>query len=1063
MSFYKNRQDKKMQDLGTTKTTHIMIDDISEKDMLLRTLTVANSWEYDLSDHSMYYRFFDEETSQPKEVTVKDYRRIIKDMNLIFSEDEAAFDTFCDDLDAGKDLITAEFRAISKDYKALWFRHEGHTVTDNNGEKTKVIGRRFDITAEREFSEPAFDFKSEKELVQDQLTGLFHRLKAKELIERELEENIATGNEDRISTIILIDFDGFDNVNETYGRMYGDVVLQTISGIIYTNFMTKDIITRISGDLFMVFCNEIEEHKTSELIYELQVRLNNNVTLRDGKKITASIGYAFSPKNGRNWYSLYASADIALKKAKERGGNCALAYDSLSMSPSENGLTFLKKSWHIGTEAKEESKKTNINKKLFDFAFDSLTKEHNTTKAVYDILKEICLHYGYDRFVFMEPSVNHNNILVTVKWSIDPEDKDYSEDTRYSNNYWEEAFEAFKDMSYDVLETGRSEKQDYFREVVALNHVPISAAHFPILDEDTIKAMLIFECFEHHSFKQTELDTISTVVQLISSYRLSQQVKDFMEAESVINKNVMDSQKVVYFVIDDDTREIKYLSRQARKYYPDAEYGRKYDETLIGEKISAAVSSMNYAEKGEDTIEFYDESNDKWYTITVSRMKGVNNPKDTLICITDVTDFLKRVKSGDSLTVAETFDSFVMTASKLIKKKDASYRLLCCGIKNFSKINDKYGYVAGDEVLKYSASCIKSKLNDGETVCRIKGDDFLILLDATRESDYQKMFRDCTIEMTEYFSMQYPGIEINCFAGSYDIPPEEDYINRCIDKALKARNMALNDKGAYYFKYTHEIEEKEQEESLLQETIKNSLTNGGLMVYFQPKVDVTDGSIIGAEALVRLKDEDGRIISPGLFIPLAEKTGMVVDIDKSVYEQTFGLMAKWLSEGKKVPLISVNVSRMHLFDDTLPEKMKALTDKYGLLPSQVELEITESVFFEDTERLIQMIKRLKEIGFPISMDDFGSGYSTLNFMKELPVDVIKIDGGFFMRNTMDNKSKVVISAIMQLTKNLDFESVSEGVETQEQVDFIKEQGGRCVQGYYYYKPMPAEEFANLLA
>lgn len=1051
-----------MQEASPVNNSSISIDNVSGKDRLLGSLTTANSWEYTISTHSMYYRYFDEETGQPKEVTINDFRKNVKEMNLIFSEDEPLFDAFCDALDRGDDVIKAEYRAIGKDYKVQWFRHEGHTVVNKKGEKATVTGRRFDITAEREYSEPAFNFRNEKELMQDQLTGLFHRLKAKELIERELEENIALGDANRIATIILIDFDGFDVINETYGRMYGDVVLQTISGIIYTNFMTKDIITRISGDLFMVFCNEIEEHKASELIYELQLRLNNNVTLRDGRKVTASIGYAFSPRDGRNWYSLYASADIALKKAKERGGNCALAYDALSMPPSEHGLSMKKRSWHIGTEVKEESRKTNINKKLFDFAFDSLTKEHNINKAVYNILKEICLHYGYDRFVLLEPSISHNKIVIAVKWSIDPEDRDYPEDTEFSIHYWDNAFDVYRDVSYDMFENGRSDKFDYFREAVALNHVPVSAVHFPILDEENIKALILFECFEHHSFKQTELDTISTIAQLISSYRLSQQVKDFMEAESVINRNVMDSQKVVYFVIDDDTKEIKYLSRQARKHYPDAEYGKKYYETVIGQKISEAVSSMDYAEKGEDTIEYYDEAIDRWYTITVSKMKGVSNPRDTLICITDVSDFLKRVKSEDSLTVAETFDSFVMTASKRIKKKEDSYRILCCGIKNFSKINDKFGYVVGDEVLRYCAACIKSKLREGEILCRIKGDDFLVLLDASRQSDYEKIFEDCTLELTEYFSRNYPGIEINCFAGSYDIPPEEDYINRCIDKALKARNMALNGRETFYFRYTHDIEEKEQEESLLQDQIVRSLANGGFKVYFQPKVDITDGSIIGAEALCRLQDDEGRMISPGIFIPLAEKTGMVVDIDNYVYEQTFELMSKWMKEGKKVPLISVNVSRLHLFDDGLPEKMKALTDKYGLKPSQVELEITESVFFEDTERLIKMIKCLKEIGFPISMDDFGSGYSTLNFMKELPVDVIKIDGGFFMRNVMDTKSKVVISAIMQLTRNLDFESVSEGVETQEQVDFIKEQGGRCVQGYYYYKPMPAEDFANLL-
>jgi EAL domain-containing protein (putative c-di-GMP-specific phosphodiesterase class I) len=262
--------------------------------------------------------------------------------------------------------------------------------------------------------------------------------------------------------------------------------------------------------------------------------------------------------------------------------------------------------------------------------------------------------------------------------------------------------------------------------------------------------------------------------------------------------------------------------------------------------------------------------------------------------------------------------------------------------------------------------------------------------------------------------------------------------------------------------YTREFETRENEKEAMNRIMKDALENGGFCVYFQSKVDITTGKISGAEALVRLKDKDGKLVPPGKFVPLAEETGMIVEIDQFVYEETFRLIHKWLQEGKKVPVISVNLSRLHLMDDQLPEHMEALCDVYDLRPEQIELEITESVFFQDADRLIDMIKRLKAVGFVISMDDFGAGYSTLNFMKSLPVDIIKIDGGFFMKNKMDDKNKAVISAIMQLSNNLHFKTVSEGVETDEQVEFIKEQGGKYVQGYYFYKPMPPEEFEGLL-
>ena len=149
-------------------------------------------------------------------------------------------------------------------------------------------------------------------------------------------------------------------------------------------------------------------------------------------------------------------------------------------------------------------------------------------------------------------------------------------------------------------------------------------------------------------------------------------------------------------------------------------------------------------------------------------------------------------------------------------------------------------------------------------------------------------------------------------------------------------------------------------------------------------------------------------------------------------------------------------------NDELPVYLKQLSDQYGVSPNQVELEITESVFFEDTERLIKVVKQMKDMGFVISMDDFGAGFSTLSLMKSLPVDIIKLDGGFFLKNELDYKNKAVISAIMRLAENLGFETISEGVETEEQVEFVREQGGKYVQGFYFYKPMPADEFSKLI-
>ena len=1048
--------------MGEISDALFLTNDISEaasvirlRDRMLSSFSETTTWEYDIASRTMTINYIHEGVHD-KTAVVENYKETIHEMQLIQTEDLPVFARFCQELDEGRTHIFAEFRGLTGKYEYKWFRYFGDGIEDEiTGKITKIAGHRYDITREKNLKDDM-----EKRLTQDLLTGLNHRDRARELIEN--EQKVISGE----SAYLLIDVDAFRSINNSYGKMYGDVVLQTLSGIIYTNFMSKDIIGRIAGDQFIVYCNEINSAKIRELTEKLMQRIMENVPLRDQRCVTISVGIAYSPKDGSEFQELYNKADIALSKAKALGGNRYVEYDGSSMCDIKEGYTFKK----IGAFAEDEERTgkaaRKINKRLFDFAFDELTREDDFERAIKDIFKEVCLHYNLDRAILLGIDSSGRSIDMATRWCrID--DKNDLDILRTSIvSAWDE-FEAAARKSkeqYFVMNSGRGGGMDFFREVLTMNKVPVSALMLPVRDNDGLLCLLFFDAFEEHEFRNNEIATIRSIVRLITSYLISRQVKQELETESIINKNVMDAQKIIYYVIDGNTHEIKYVSKYARDFFDKFEYGKKCFSSFYGKSDVCDICPINSESGGGKTIEVYDEEKDRWYTYTATKMADPRYENDILICITDVTDFLHRVKGEDTLTQIGSYDNFMLLATKAITNKEQEYTLLFLGIRNFAKINDEYGYVTGDDILKSFARVLSDDTGDGELLCRIKGDDFAMLLKRTSEAELRRRIKNYSERLTAEFKKAYPAIEINCFAGSYDIPFEEQYFNRCIDKSMRARRVAFDDiqTNEGFYAYTRELEQYEQERDEMDRKMRYALTHEGFKVYLQPKVDVNSGEIIGAEALVRMQDAEGKMVPPGLFIPLAEKTGMVVDIDRSVYEQTFYYMSKWKKEGKKVPLISVNVSRLHLIDDKLPERMKALAEKYELDPKEIELEITESVFFEDTERLINMIKRLKDIGFVISMDDFGAGYSTLNFMKSLPVDVIKIDGGFFMRNEMDRKNKAVISAILQLSKNLEFETVSEGVETEEQVKFIREQGGKCVQGYYFYKPMPADEFEKLL-
>lgn len=1040
-----------MAELSTAKDNE-NLNFSAEADAFLGSLSCALVWEYDIHTQTMKYTSFDLDGNPVFTGELPNFVSAIKDMHIIFEDDVPSYDVFCAEMEAGKDFLQIEYRALNKNYQISYYRSIAQTYKDEEGKPEKVIGRRMEITREKNLREG-------QSTNQDSLTGLQHRNNIRKLI-----SDMENENPELDAAYILIDPDNFKEVNDTFGKMQGDVVLQTISGLIYTNFMPKDLVGRIAGDQFLVFCTDIRKEKVHELIGELMKRIKENAPEVNGHPLCISVGIAYAPEDGQTFEVLYSKADLALAKAKKNGGDCLVEFDEEECKDICVGYTFSTMDKFTEDEIAFDKTSKKVNKKLFDFAFEVMSRESKFSEAIETIFEELCLHYGLDRAQLIEFDEGRESVNVSSGWCRLDDASDVEILNSLPMTAWELTADAFDEDSYLIFKDGRSKNLDFFRELVRYKYPPVSSILFPIMENETMQAVIFFECFDEHTFKSNEIATINSVVRLIRSYLLSQRAKNDFETETIINKNVMDAQKVVYYIIDENTHEIKYLSKYAKEKFPHAHYGDKCYECIRKRKEHCKVCPMHDGMGESNSIRYFDESDGKWYTLTASRMKGINEKTDILVCITDVTDFLTKVRSEDNLTVAASFDSFVVSATKLMSQPDRNNEIVCLGIDRFAKINDEFGYVTGDEILKRLAELIDEDLGDGDSFCRIKGDDFALLVNQTDENAFAEYVKRYSKVLTSEFKKKFPSIEVNCFAGMYPVKTADEYINKCIDCAMKARRLALSDitKTGGFCVYTGEIEEQELKEEQVADMIKKALEEKRFKVFFQPKVDVNDGSIAGAEALVRMFDEDGKMVSPGVFIPLAEKNGMVIQIDEEVYRQTFKHMSKWKNEGKKVPLISVNVSRLHLLDDELPVKIKNLSDGYGIDASNVELEITESIFFEDTERLIRMIKNLKDLGYVISMDDFGSGYSTLNFMKELPVDVIKIDGGFFMRNQMDKKSKAVISAIMQLTKNLEFESISEGVETEEQVQFIKEQGGKYVQGYYFYKPMPADEFEKLL-
>lgn len=1033
------------------------------KQQLISEYCNCGIWEYDIPNKRCIQTRKLDGKWQSRNLTVENFRDTMLRWGRIHPHDIGIFENFCDSMDRGDKNIAYELRSMTDDSRFIWIRYVGTTLFDKEGTPVRVVGKTLDITKEKydeEFNNPR--------LMQDSLTKLYTWDACVELIEKSLGSAAETTG---CGVLMLIDLDDFKRINDTWGNLYGDSILQSAASIIYTNFSSTDIVGRIRGDEFIVYCPDIStETEAVQLASRLIFRVHNFVELKDNSVLGVSIGISLFPRDASDFDVLYRNADYALYAAKQNGKNCYSFFQKKPDAQFTAGETVRKKKLQSG-EIPSTKQLSNIEKDLFDYSFEVLSQSSDFLSGLNKIFAEIGLFFSLDRITLIEYRPDKQTTFITSCWKREDDGNDIEYIAQSCKKNWavEEKFYAAND--YCIIRNGISQIHDISGMKEHLTHFPKSLIQFPVMDGVHLAGTITFESwYQLKSTSTSELATLFSITKMLSSYILRLRSKKELETEILYTGKAMDMQKLAYYAIDSESHDLTFISRYASESFPGIRLGEKCYRAIRNSDIPCPdCPALGLSEScSQCSTEIFKESTDSWHTITVSKLRenkqyGMTD-NQYLICWTDVTAFLDRVKSTDQLTGTLSYDKFRVEALRRIMIKKKSYSIVFTGIKDFSHINDEYGFSIGDEVLRLFASSLKNSLSDDELICRIKGDDFVLLL----EQSSQISTKDRSLLIAQPFNAlvrsKYPHMNILCFGGIYDIHSEDYSISNILDKAGKARKVALNNYYQYQgiYIYCDEYARQEESEAEMERHMMNAMHSGSYTVYFQPKVNLKTGKIAGAEALIRLLDSNGSIISPAKFIPLAEKSGFVTEIDKVVYDKTMHLIQQWTAAGKIVPLISVNVSRLNLFHDDLGDYLQFLLNKYNLNSSQIELEITESVFFDDTSRLINAISRLKRSGFLISMDDFGSGFSTLSLMKSLPLDILKIDGSFFLQNKLDSKNKAVISAIIHLAKSLGFQIVSEGIETKEQADFAREQGSDQAQGYYFYKPMPAEEFEKLL-
>ncbi len=505
-----------------------------------------------------------------------------------------------------------------------------------------------------------------------------------------------------------------------------------------------------------------------------------------------------------------------------------------------------------------------------------------------------------------------------------------------------------------------------------------------------------------------------------------------------------DLTRTLELICEEDRENVRNLFYLEKEHKDDEVYVAK----LVDNKTFVEIQSViHYDETGavsEKLISFYD----------VTKRQNLKNELSFMAYYDSVTGLYNRnyfiQKLKDFLDRAE--------------KERTIVSVLMIDIDDFHKINDGMGIIYGDEVVQDFGIFLRELLNDKIIGSRFDGDIYALAIydpaGQTRVDSICDIIKERTSKPFKLTNGSEVSFTVSIGVSEY---PEGgtgalELINGAEIVMLKAKEA-----GKDTIKFFDTTVLNEFKNSIdIENRLKIAVNNMDFYLNFQPQFNSVTQTLRGVEALIRWKNPDGKVVSPGLFIPLAEKTGSIIAIGDWVLDTAIRIFTEWKKKYDYDMILSVNISSIQYKRPDFVTKVMSTVNKYGLDPSKLELEITETVLIDDMKTVFEKMEELRDFGIRISIDDFGTGYSSLQYLKSLPADTLKLDKTFIDSAENDNSTKIIIETMIGMSKKLGFETVAEGVETKEQLDILENMGCDIIQGYYLGKPVSDEEIENLL-
>jgi len=558
-------------------------------------------------------------------------------------------------------------------------------------------------------------------------------------------------------------------------------------------------------------------------------------------------------------------------------------------------------------------------------------------------------------------------------------------------------------------------------------------------------------------------------------------MKDKLQVESLIskfaenmlclniNENYQNTDFYSKFIVNIAMRfDIGLITLQYTPHFSHNKTVLTHNEPLYSKDVNVLYNSSKECSDSNRISHEYSQNDGTYKLNFIQLLNSEPWNEETLLYIKKISDIsfniLSRIKLLEVSKVNEYYDYLtgilntngIMTILNSLSSKNIMDNYFCAyiNIKRFKQFNIKYSYIGGDKILTMFTKNMYDFLGENQYFARLGGDNFITIGLKSNKEEFLSYIRNIIIKYEKDI------LNIELYVGIYDISKDDD-ISNIINNASTAFNIAKSLPNSKYVEFNDDIYKQTLEIRQIESVMDSALQNGEFITFYQPKICLTNFQLVGAEALVRWK-RDGKIIPPYKFVPIFERNGFITKIDFCMLKNVCISIQDWIRRGIEPVTISVNFSKLHLSDPYFVNHIQEVIDSYGISPKYIEVEFTETLDVENYNSLVQVNRELKKCGFKTSIDDFGAGFSSLNMLKDVPVDVVKLDKSLIDDTASSTREKVILQDIVKMAKTLDIEVIAEGVEDLDQLLFLKNINCNQIQGYIFDKPLPLDNFQERL-